>query len=77
MTGAYVDSFMRYSDRSAEGGFIRANGDYSFGMEDHPVRVHNARREAIDFNIHGFTLLKHAIDVDYANPEDVKQRYHP
>lgn len=77
MAAAYVDTFIRYSDRSADGGFIRANGDYSFGMEDHPARVHNARLEAIDFSVHGFTLLKHATDVDFADPEDVQRRYHP
>jgi hypothetical protein len=77
MTAAYVDTFIRYSDRSADGGFIRANGDYSFTMEDHPARVRNARLEKIDFNTHGFTLLKHAIDVDFANAEDVKLRWYP
>jgi hypothetical protein len=77
MAAAYVDTFVRYSDRTAEGGFIRANGDYSFGMEDHPARVHNARLEPIDFATHGFTLLEHATDVDFSNPEDVKLRYHP
>lgn len=77
MAPAYVDTFVRYSDRTADGGFIRANGDYSFGMEDHPARVHNARLEPIDFKTHGFTLLQHATDVDFANPEDVQRRYHP
>jgi len=77
MAGAYVDTFIRYSDRSADGGFIRANGDYSFGMEDHPARVRNARLEQLDFATNGFTLLKHAIDVDFANPEDVQRRWYP
>lgn len=77
MAGAYIETFVRYSDRTAEGGFIRANGDYSFGMEDHPARVHNARLEPIDFRTHGFTLLKHATDVDFANQEDVQRRYYP
>ena len=77
MSAAYIDTFVRYSDRTADGGFIRANGDYSFGMEDHPARVHNARLEPIDFATHGFTLLKHATDVDFTNPEDVKSRWYP
>jgi hypothetical protein len=75
-TPAYVDSFIRYSDRSAEGGFIRANGDYSFSMEDHPARIHNARLEQIDFSTHGFTLLRHSTDVDFTDPADVERRYH-
>ena len=77
MAAEYIDTFIRYSDRTAEGGFIRANGDYSFGMEDHPARVRNARLESIEFGTHGFTLLRHATDVDFANPDDVKGRYHP
>jgi hypothetical protein len=77
MARAFVDSFIRYSDRSAEGGFIRGNNDYSFGTEDHPARIHNARVEAIDFRTHGFTLVKHHTDVDFANAEDVRLRYHP
>ena len=74
---AYVDSFIRYSDRSAEGGFIKANGDYSFTMEDHPRRIHNARRESIDFRIHGFTLLKHPTDISFEDPADVERRWNP
>jgi hypothetical protein len=72
-----VDSFIRYSDRSADGGYIRANGDYSFGMEDHPARVHNARLEQIEFTTHGFTLLKHPTDIDFSDPADVERRWHP
>ena len=68
MAAAYIDTFVRYSDRTAEGGFIRANGDYSFGMEDHPARVHNARLEAIDFATHGFTLLKHSHRCGFLRP---------
>jgi hypothetical protein len=77
MAGAFVDTFIRYSDRSADGGFIRANGDYSFGMEDHPARVRNARLEQIDFATHGFTLLKHRLDIDFANAAEVQQRWYP
>lgn len=77
MAREYVDSFIRYSDRTADGGFIRGNNDYSFGMEDHPMRIHNARLEAVDFNTHGFTLVKHATDVDFTRTDEVQQRYHP
>jgi hypothetical protein len=77
MAPAFVDTFIRYSDRGADGGFIRANGDYSFTMEDHPMRVYNARLAPIDFATHGFTLLKHAIEVDFANQAQVQQRWYP
>lgn len=74
---AHVNSFIRYSDRSAEGGYIRANGDYSFGMEDHPAIVRNARLEQIDFATHGFTLLKHKTEANFDDPADVERRYYP
>jgi hypothetical protein len=77
MTTAYIDTFIRYSDRTADGGFIRANGDYSFGMEDHPARVNNARLEPVDFATRGFTLLKHSTDVNFADPQDVQRRWYP
>jgi hypothetical protein len=77
MAREYVDSFIRYSDRSAEGGYIRGNNDYSFGMEDHPVRIHNARLAPIDFATHGFTLVRHPTDIDFSDPADVQRRYHP
>ena len=77
MAAAYIDTFVRYSDRNAEGGFIRANGDYSFTMSDHPARVHNARLEPIDFATHGFQLVTHATDVDFADAGQVQQRWYP
>jgi hypothetical protein len=77
MAGAFIDTFVRYSDRNAEGGFIRANGDYSFTMQDYPARVHNARLAPIEFATHGFTLLKHDIQVDFANQEEVQRRWYP
>jgi hypothetical protein len=77
MAAEFVESFIRYSDRTAEGGVIRGNNDYSFGMEDHPARIHNARLEPIEFDKQGFTLVRHATDVDFTNMEDVQNRYHP
>jgi hypothetical protein len=77
MAAACIDTFIRYSDRNAEGGFIRANNDYSFTMSDHPARVRNARLEPIDFATHGFTLVKHAANVDFAVQKDVEARWYP
>ncbi|BAK67547.1 hypothetical protein SLG_28720 [Sphingobium sp. SYK-6] len=74
---AYIDTFVRYSDRTADGGYIEANGQYSFGMEDHDARVRNARLAETSFETHGFTLVPHATDVNFADPEDVKARYYP
>ncbi|MFO7277465.1 MAG: CmcJ/NvfI family oxidoreductase [Pseudomonadota bacterium] len=73
----HVNSFIRYSGRDAEGGFIRANGDYSFSMEDHPAIVRNARLEKIDFATHGFTLVKHRTEANFDDPADIERRYYP
>lgn len=72
-----VASFIRYSERAADGGWIEKNGSYSFGMEDHEVVIRNARQCEISFETHGFTLLKHPVDVDFTDMETVKACYYP
>jgi hypothetical protein len=74
---AYVDSFIRYSERAADGGWIEKNGTYSFGMEDHDMRVRNARLEDIAFETRGFTVLRHAVDIDFTDQADYEKRYYP
>ena len=71
---AYVDTFIRYSDRTAEGGFIRANGDYSFGMEDHPARVHNARLEQIEFGTTRLHAAEAHTDVEFCRSRRTCER---
>jgi hypothetical protein len=73
----YIDTFVRYSDRTADGGYIERNGEYSFGMEDHDFRVRNARLADTSFDTHGFTLVKHAVDVDFTDKHDFETRYYP
>jgi hypothetical protein len=46
-------------------------------MEDHPVRVHDARSEHIDFAAHGFTLLRNTPEVDFTNADEVQRRWYP
>jgi hypothetical protein len=72
-----VASFIRYSARDADGGYIEGNGVYSFGMEDHPAIVRNARLAETSWKTHGFALLKHSTDVDFADKEDFERRYYP
>jgi hypothetical protein len=72
-----VASFIRYSARDADRGYIEANGVYSFEMEDHPAVVRNARLAETSWETHGFTLLKHSTDVDFADKDDVEKRYYP
>lgn len=74
---AYVDSFIRYSERAADGGWIEKNGSYSFAMEDHAARVRNARVARTAFDTHGFALAKHPTDVDFTDMGDVEKRYYP
>ena len=74
---AQVDSFIRYSERAADGGWIEKNGSYSFGMEDHPAVVRNARLADASLETHGFVLVKHPVEIDFADPADVERRYYP
>lgn len=74
---AEIETFVRYSERAADGGWIEKNGSYSFKMEDHPVTVRNARRAETSFETHGFTLAKHPVDVDFSDQTDFEARYYP
>ena len=73
----HIDTFVRYSDRTADGGYIEANGKYSFGMEDHPAIVRNARLSDIAFEDHGFALVKRPVDVDFTSKEEFERSYYP
>jgi len=74
---AHIDTFVRYSERAADGGWIEKNGSYSFKMEDHNARVHNARAEETSFDSHGFALVKHRTQTDFTSQADFEQRYYP
>jgi hypothetical protein len=73
----FVESFIRYSERAADGGWIERNGSYSFEMEDHDAIVRNARLADTSFDTHGFALVQHATDVDFADQQDFEARYYP
>ena len=72
-----IETFVRYSERAADGGWIEKNGSYSFEMEDHPATVRNARRADTSFETHGFTLVKDPVDIDFSSQEDFEKRYYP
>lgn len=72
-----IDTFVRYSERAADGGWIEKNGSYSFALEDHPVTVRNARLADTAWETHGFALVRHATDIDWSSPEDFQARYYP
>lgn len=73
----YVDAIIKYPERAAEGGNISGNKEFTFELEDHRVRVRNARLESPAFGVEGFALLHRTTDIDFADPADVERRWHP
>ena len=73
----YVDAIIRYSERAADGGTIFENGKYTFEMEDHPMRVYNARLADISFEKNGFTLVRQKTDVDLTDQAAAMKFYYP
>lgn len=73
----FVEAIIKYPERAAAGGRIWGNKDFSFALEDHPMRIHNARRESPPFKSGGFALLERTTDIDFQDPQDVKNRWHP
>lgn len=73
----WIETFVRYSERAADGGWIEKNGSYSFEMEDHPATVLNARQASTSFDTHGFALVPDPVDIDFSNPADFEARYYP
>ena len=74
---SHVDAIIKYPERAAEGGRIWGNKDFNFSLEDHRMRIRNARLERPDFQTRGFTLLQRTTDIDFANKADVETRWHP
>ncbi len=74
---AEIETFVRYSERAADRGWIEKNGSYSFGMEDHPATVRNARMADTSFETHGFAVVKDPVDIDFSDPADFEARYYP
>lgn len=73
----FVEAIIKYPERSAAGGRIWGNKDFSFSLEDHPVRIHNARRASPAFDSRGFVLLQRTTDIDFLDKQDVQNRWHP
>lgn len=74
---AFVDASIWYSERGADGGTIYGNGEYSFKLEPHPMRIFNARLADVSFERNGFTLLKRPTSADLTDPTDAERRYYP
>jgi hypothetical protein len=72
-----IETFVRYSEAAADGGYIEKNGSYSFGMEDHDVVVRNARLAETAFGTHGFALVPHPVEVDFSDRADFEANYYP
>ncbi|MXO59963.1 hypothetical protein GRI89_10470 [Altererythrobacter salegens] len=74
---AQIETFVRYSEAAADGGWIERNGSYSFEMEDHPATITNARNVDTDFDTHGFALVDFPVDIDWADNADFEKNYYP
>jgi hypothetical protein len=73
----FVEAVIKYPEHAAEGGRISGNKEFTFELEDHRMRIRNARREAHPFDACGFALLKRTTDIDFADEDDVQRRWHP
>lgn len=73
----YVDAIIKYPERTAEGGRISGNKEFTFELEDHRMRIRNARLEGLSFDSCGFTLLRRTTDIDFTSEDDVRQHWHP
>jgi hypothetical protein len=73
----YVEAIIKYPERAAEGGNISGNKEFTFGLEDHRMRIHNARLVEASLDAEGFALLKRPTDIDLTSREDTEARWHP
>ena len=73
----YVDAIIKYPERAAEGGRIWGNQDFDFALEDHRMRISNARLELPPFDARGFTLLERTGGIDFSDSGDVERCWHP
>jgi hypothetical protein len=73
----YVEAVIKYPERAAAGGRIWGNKDFSFSLEDHRVRIHNARLANASFDACGFALLRRSTDIDFLDKQQVEARWHP
>lgn len=73
----YVDAVIKYPERNVEGGRISGNKEFTFELEDHVMRIRNARLEPSSFHTRGFGLLRRTTDIDFRDEADVKARWHP
>jgi len=73
----YVDAVIKYPERSAEGGRISGNKEFTFELEDHLMRIRNARLETNSFESCGFALLNRTGGIDFASEEEVQKLWHP
>lgn len=77
----FVEAQLKYIHPDCDGGVLYELDRQSSTLvfEDHPVRIHDARRAQEPFEIdrHGFTLVRHSTDVDLLDNEAVVSRYRP
>jgi hypothetical protein len=73
----HVDAIIKYPERSAAGGRIWGNKDFSFELEDQRMRIRNARLASTSFAVQGFALLKRSTDIDFLDKEQIEKHWYP
>ena len=77
----FVEAVIRFTDRASEGAVLHSEDHESstFQLEPHTVRIHDARAAAdrLSFAGNGFTLVRHRLDIDYLDKDQVQQRWCP
>jgi len=76
-TPAYVEAVIKYPERSAEGGRISGNKEFTFELEDHRMRIGNARLQSSSFETCGFALLHRTTDIDFTDESEIQRSWHP
>lgn len=73
----FVEAVIKYPEPAAEGGNISGNKEFTFGLEDHRMRISNARLMNASLDVEGFALLKRPTDFDLTSAEEAQGRWHP
>ena len=76
----YVEAVIRFTDRASEGAVLHSEDHESstFQLEPHRVRIHDARAaNNMSFEENGFTLVRHRLEIDYLDNDEVRRRWYP
>jgi hypothetical protein len=79
-TRPFVEAIVRYTDPASAGANLNPQDHVTstFKLLDHRFPIHNARvaRPPISFEKNGFTMIRHATNVDLLDRQAVQKTYH-